>query len=51
MDSSQSIAKELKMKIQNKLALIAEGLYYQTRQYKKDLNTVLKPMSHKGDIS
>ena len=39
------------MKIQNKLALIAEGLYYQTRQYKKDLNTVLKPMSHKGDIS
>jgi len=39
------------MKIQNKLALVAEGLYYQTSQYKQDLNTVLKPVSHKRGIS
>jgi hypothetical protein len=51
MNSSQSIAKELKMKIRDKLALVAEGLYYQTRQYQKDLDTVLKPISHKGTIS
>jgi len=39
------------MKIRNKLANVAEGLYYQTRQYKKDLDTVLKPVDHKGGIS
>ena len=39
------------MNIQNRPALVAEGLYYQTSQYKQDLNTILKPACHKGGIS
>ena len=39
------------MKIRNKLANLAEGLYYQTRQYKNDLDTVLKLINHKGGVS
>jgi len=37
---------ELKMKIQNKLAVIAEGLYFINHGYEKDLATILKPQIH-----
>jgi hypothetical protein len=35
---------ELKMKIKNKLADIAEGLYFINCIYEKDLATALKPV-------
>lgn len=31
------------MRIQNKLALIAEGLYFINHQYEMDLRLILKP--------
>jgi hypothetical protein len=36
------------MKIQNKLAGIAEGLYFLRHQYEKDLLTILRPELTKG---
>lgn len=39
------------MRTQNRLTLLAEELYYRTHQYKNDLNTILKPVSHKEGIS
>lgn len=37
------------MKIQNRLAEIAEGLYFLNRQFDKDLVTTLKSKQSKGD--
>lgn len=34
------------MKIQNRLAGIAEGLYFLNHQYDRDLVTILKPESN-----
>lgn len=34
------------MKIQNRLAVIAEGLYFINHTYEKDLATILKPKMH-----
>jgi hypothetical protein len=34
---------ELKMKIQNRLAGIAEGLYFINHEFERDLASVLKP--------
>jgi hypothetical protein len=37
------------MKIQNRLAVIAEGLYFLNHQYESDLLKTLKPEFTKGD--
>jgi hypothetical protein len=34
---------ELKIKVQNRLAVITEGLYFINHVYKMDLETILKP--------
>jgi hypothetical protein len=39
------------MKIQNRLAGIAEGLYFLNHQYDRDLATILKPEPNNGGKS
>jgi hypothetical protein len=39
------------MKIQNRLAGIAEGLYFLNHQYERDLATILKPGPSKAGRS
>ena len=38
------------MKIQNRLAEIAEGLYFLNHQYEQDLLTILRPDFIKGGV-
>ena len=45
MTVSNQQQMELKMKIQNRLADITEGLYFISDAYEKDLATILKPQT------